>query len=183
MKLRPVSPILLMVVALLAFGAGAGAEGKKASTARDTSSQPALAGETADGFLHSVYDRYLGPQSKAPPLDYSNLSDLERYFDAPLAAMLHDDFIRAQKADDVPSLDGDPFIDAQDWAIKSLDIQVTAVDANHAIASVKFTNAGTPEALKVQLVRVAGSWKIHDIDYGNRQGTLRGLFKSAGSAS
>jgi hypothetical protein len=183
MRLRPAAPILLTVVALLAFGAGAGAEGKKVGAAKDTSSRPASAGETADGFLHSIYDRYIGPQTKAPPIDYANLSDLERYFDASLAAMIHDDFIRAQKADDVPSLDGDPFIDAQDWEVKSFDIRVTAVDADRAIASVKFTNAGTPEALKVQLVRVAGSWKIHDIDYGNRQGTLRGLFKSAGSTS
>ncbi|HVN63994.1 MAG TPA: DUF3828 domain-containing protein [Candidatus Binataceae bacterium] len=171
MKPRHSAAFLLIVVFILAFRMIAPAADNGTATA-----------QSADAFLHSIYDRYTGPQDKAPPIDYANTRELQRYFEVSLADIIHADFIRAQKADDVPTLDGDPFIDAQDWEIKSFQIHVTPVDANHATASVKFTNAGTPKSLQVQLVRVAGDWKIHDIDYGGSEGTLRGMFKAAGSA-
>jgi hypothetical protein len=94
---------------------------------------------------------------------------------------MHSDFIRAKKADDVPTLDADPFIDAQDWEIKSFDIQVTAVDGDHANALIEFDNTGEHKLLHIQLVRIAGNWRIHDIDYGGGEGTLRGLYKAGGS--
>ena len=183
MKLRHTAATLLIVISLLAFGSGVSAGGKEAASARSTGSEPASGGQTAESFLHSIYDRYLGSQDKARPIDYSSTNELRHYFDSSLATIIHEDFIRAKKADDVPTLDGDPFINAQDWDIKSFDIHVTPADANHATGLIKFDNAGTAEVLQVQLVRATGSWKIHDIDYGGGQGTLRGLFKSGGSAN
>ncbi len=181
MKLRHATATLLIIVSLLAFGAGASAGGKEAASAKYTGSEPASGGQTAEAFFHSIYDRYIGPQDKAPPIDYGNTRELRHYFEDSLATIIHRDFIRAKKADDVPTLDADPFIAAQDWDIKSFDIHVTHVDANHATGLIKFDNAGTARVLQVQLVRVAGSWKIHDIDYGGSEGTLRGLFKAGGS--
>ena len=135
-------------------------------------------GQSAEAFLHSIYDRYVGPQDKARPIDYSKPRELQHYFDPSLAAIIHKDFIRAQKVGDVPTLDGDPFIDAQDWEIKSFDIQVTPVNGDHANAVVKFDNLGEHKALHIELVRIAGNWRIHDIDYGGDEGTLRGMFKA-----
>jgi uncharacterized protein DUF3828 len=183
MQFRHAAATLLILVSLLSFGAGASAEGRKASSAKYTGSEPASAGQTAEGFLHSIYDRYIGPQDKARPIDYGSTRELRHYFEPTLATIIHKDFIRAKKADDVPTLDADPFIDAQDWDIKSFDIHVTSVDASHATGLIKFDNAGTAKVLQVQLVRIEGSWKIHDIDYGGGEGTLRGLFKAAGSAN
>ena len=141
----------------------------------------APAGQSAEAFLHSIYDRYIGPQDKAQPIDYSKPGELREYFDPSLAEIINKDFIRAKKADDVPTMDGDPFIDAQDWEIKSFDIQVTPVDDDHANAVVKFDNTGEHKLLHLQLVRIAGNWRIHDIDYGGGEGTLRGMYKAAGS--
>jgi hypothetical protein len=138
-------------------------------------------GQSAKAFLHSIYDRYVGPEDKARPIDYSKPRELRDYFEPSLAGFIHKDFIRAKKADDVPTLDADPFIDAQDWEIKSFDIQVTAVDADHANAVVKFDNTGEHKVLHIQLVRIARNWRIHDIDYGGAEGTLRGLYKAGGS--
>ena len=153
-----------------------------ADAASPTATTPAaLTGQSADAFLHSIYDRYLGPQDKARPIDYSKPSELREYFEPSLAGIIHDDFVRAKKADDVPTLDADPFIDAQDWEIKAFDIQVTSVDGDHANAVVNFDNAGEHKVLHLQLVRVAGNWRIHDIDYGGGEGTLRGLYKPGGS--
>jgi Protein of unknown function (DUF3828) len=141
----------------------------------------AWAGPSAEDFLHSIYDRYVGPPDKARPIDYSKPRDLKHYFEPSLAGIMHSDFIRAKKADDVPTLDADPFIDAQDWEIKSFDIQVTAVDGDHANALIEFDNTGEHKLLHIQLVRIAGNWRIHDIDYGGGEGTLRGLYKAGGS--
>src|SRR5271155_4856109 len=118
MKLRHAAATLLIVASLLAFGAGVSAGGREAASAKYTGSEPASAGQTAEGFLHSIFERSL-------------------------ATIIQKDFIRAKKADDVPTLDADPFIDAQDWDIKSFDIHTTPVDANHATGLIRFDNAGT----------------------------------------
>src|SRR5271167_2464516 len=165
MKFRHAAATLLIVVSLLAFGAGVSAGGKEAANAKYTGSEPASAGQTTEVFLHSIYDRYIGPQDQARPIDYGSTRELRHYFERSLATIIHKDFIRAKNADDVPTLDADPFIDAQDWDIKSFDIHVAPVDANNATGLIKFDNAGTAKVLQVQLVRVAGSWNIHDIDY------------------
>ena len=135
------------------------------------------AGQTANGFLHSIYDRYMGPHDKAPNIDYNSARDLERYFEPSLARIIADDSARAAKNGDEGTLEADPFINAQDWDIKSFDIHVTPVDADHANARVKFDNVGAAELIHLQLIRISGAWKIHDIDYGGPKGTLRGLFK------
>ncbi len=147
------------------------------SRAASLSSMSLPAGQRADTFLHSIYDRYVGPQNKAPVIDYTQQHELQRYFDPSLAKIIADDSARAAKTGDVGTLDGDPFIDAQDWNISSFDIQVTPIDANHANSVVRFDNTGQARLLRLQLVRISGLWKIHDIDYGGEQGTLRGLFK------
>jgi hypothetical protein len=134
-------------------------------------------GQSAEAFLHSIYDRYVEPQDNARPIDYSRPRELRYYFEPSLAGIIHKDFIRAKKADDVPTLDADPFIDAQDRAIKSFDIHVSPVDGDHANAVVKFDNTGERKVLHIQLVRIAGNWRIHDIDYGGREGTLCGLYR------
>lgn len=153
-----------------------------ADAAGPTAKTPAArTGQSAEAFLHSIYDRYVGPQDKARPIDYSKSRELSYYFEPSLAGIIQEDFIRAKKADDVPTLDADPFIDAQDWEIKSFDIQVTAVDGDHANAVVTFDNTGEHKVLHIQLVRIAGNWRIHDIDYGGREGTLRALYKAGGS--
>ena len=164
---RVVACILFGITASISYAHAQGPEAKL------------QAGQSAQAFLHSIYDRYIGSQDKARPIDYSKPSQLKEYFEPSLAEIIHKDFVRAEKAGDVPTLDADPFIDAQDWEIKSFDIQVNPVDADHANAVVKFDNAGEHKVLHLQLVRIAGNWRIHDIDYGGTEGTLRGLYKAA----
>jgi hypothetical protein len=151
------------------------------ASATSSPSSSAPAGQSADAFLHSIYDRYI--RSQAPLIDYTKERELQRYFEPSLAKIIADDSARAAKKGDVGTLEGDPFIDAQDWNIRSFDIQVTPVDADRANAVVKFDNIGKAKLLRVQLIRISGAWKIHDIDYGGEEGTLRGLFKAGGSTS
>ena len=131
--------------------------------------------QTPEVFLHSIYDRYIGPEDKTHPIDYSKLSELRKYFVPGLVAMIMKDFAATAKADEVPALDGDPFVDAQEWDIKSFDIKV-AQAGDHADAAIRFTNYGQAKLVHVKLVRLAGAWKIFDIVWNGDEGTLRGLY-------
>jgi hypothetical protein len=133
--------------------------------------------QSAEAFLHAIYDRYIGPEEKTHPIDYSKESELRRYFEPSLVAMIMKDFAAAAKVDEVPALDGDPFVDGQEWNIPAFDIKVAPTDASHADATIKFTNYGQAKLIHVQLVLMNGAWKIHDIVWNGDEGTLRGLYK------
>jgi hypothetical protein len=180
-KVRQIVREILRIVACVGLGVMAAMVSRADAESQTAQTPEAPSGQSSEAFLHSIYDPYLGPQDKVQPIDYSKPRQLLHYFEPSLADIMHRDFIRTQKADDVPTLDADPFIDAQDWEIKSFDIQVTPVDSDHANAVIKFDNAGEHRLLHLQLVRIAGNWRIHDIDYGRGEGTLRGLYKAAGS--
>lgn len=93
---------------------------------------------SAKAFLDGIYAHYLGKESKGVPL--STKGDLERLFAPKLARAILADRARAAARGEVPVLDGDPFIDAQDWEIAAFDITVDLKDANHAVGTVRFTN-------------------------------------------
>src|ERR1700733_10728182 len=77
---------------------------------------PALA------FVKAIYASYKGKNAKGVTLNTD--ADLRRYFEPSLAALIGKDRKDAARHHDIPMLDGDPFIDAQDWDIASFDIAV-----------------------------------------------------------
>ncbi len=96
------------------------------------------------------------------------------FFTPDLATMIADDRARAEAAGDMPLLDGDPFLNAQDWEIKRLSIKVDHGAAGKATGHVRFTNGGVPVAIDLMLVQTAKGWRIRDIHYA--ESTLRGLY-------
>ena len=58
------------------------------ASATSSPSTSAHAGQSADAFLHSVYDRYMGPQDQAPFIDYTKERELQRYFEPSLAKII-----------------------------------------------------------------------------------------------
>ena len=163
-------------VSLMALALFAAVSIAHASTAEPGHGAPTVAPATADAWLHEIYDRYIGPPDQTRWIDYSDPKVLRYYFEPGLVAMIEKDFAAAAKVDEVPTLDGDPFIDAQEWDIKSFDIRVTAgADADHATAVVKFVNY-EPKEMHVTLIRVGGQWKIYDVVSNRPDGSLRGLF-------
>jgi hypothetical protein len=96
------------------------------------------------------------------------------FFAPDLAAAIERDTAQAKQRKEVPVLDGDPFVDAQDWEISDLLIAVS--DGNgKAQAAVTFKNLGEPKALALLLVRTPQGWRIADIVSAN--GSLRALYK------
>ena len=97
------------------------------------------ADQTPKDFLDALYKIYIGKNAKGMPLDKPATM---RLFTPALRKAIDDDSKRAAKRNEVPNLDGDPFVDAQDWDIKSFDISVQDKAPDKAIGTVKFDNDG-----------------------------------------
>ena len=138
---------------------------------------PALAADaSARAFVTGIYDAYKGKNAKGHPLDSERA--IKRYFEPSLAALIIKDRNEAAKRKEVGTLDGDPFIDAQDWEIAAFDIAVAEAAPGKAKATVKFSNAGAPKTVVLDLIKIKNDWRIADITWqreGKRE-TLRGIF-------
>jgi Protein of unknown function (DUF3828) len=127
-------------------------------------------------FVTAIYDAYKGKDAKGVPLDSART--VRRYFEPSLAALINKDRAIAARHRDVGLLDGDPFIDAQDWEIGSFDIAVRDTAPGKASATVTFTNLGKPSTVVLDLVKIKNDWRIGDIAWQRDETpkTLRGLY-------
>src|ERR1700722_18975007 len=99
--------------------------------------RPALAADpAATAFVTAIYVAYKGKNAEGIRLDTE--ANIRRYFEPSLAALVIKDQKDAARRHDVPNLDGDPFVDAQDWDIAAFDIAVTDTVTDTATATVKF---------------------------------------------
>jgi len=131
------------------------------------------ASETPQAFLDAIYKTYLGKDSKGVILDKPAV--IRRYFVAPLAAAMIKDDAAAAKRGEVPMLDGDPFINGQDWEISDLAVKVEMKPPDKALGTATFDNSGTRMTITYDLVKTAAGWRIADIRNDTR--SLRALYK------
>jgi len=125
-------------------------------------------------FLESVYKVYRN-NNNAKGIDTSKPEVIRRYFAPALAKAMIKDMADARKKDEVPLLNGDPFIDAQDWEIANLALDVKSLDRRHATGVVTFTNAKEPRTVALDLIKTGDGWRVYEIKTPN--GSLRELFK------
>src|SRR5262249_35294325 len=85
---------------------------------------------------------------------------------------------RREAHGEVGKLGSDPFIDAQDWEMDSVDVAVRDTGANKATATVSFKSLGDRRTVVLALVKLKVGWRIADITW-DRNGTLRGLLASS----
>lgn len=135
---------------------------------------PAKADTEAQKFLESIYKRYVGPDTPGVPLDTKEA--LLSYFTPELAAMIAADGARAEKENEPPTLDGDPFVFAQDWDIKNVVVKVKDTNPGKAVGTATFTNFGETQEIELNLVKLPVGWRINDIRWPD--GTLRDLYKN-----
>jgi hypothetical protein len=133
----------------------------------------AVANDEAQRFVASIYAQYGAPDTKGVVLD--SREALERYFVPDLAATIDADVLAAEREDRPPALDGDPFVDAQEWDIKNVAIAVRNTAPDKAIAVVSFFNLGESRQVELDLAKIEAGWRVDDIHW--RDGTLRGLYK------
>jgi hypothetical protein len=127
----------------------------------------------ARNFLDGIYSAYNTPNSPGTRINSKAL--LARYFTPSLAALIERDAQQAKAKNEPPELNGDPFIDAQDWDIKGLAIDLRESGKDRATATVKFSNFGEAREVKLELIKTGAGWRIDEIHW--REGTLRGLYK------
>jgi len=131
---------------------------------------------SARAFVTAIYAKYRGKNAKGIALDKD--STIRRYFDPSLAALIIKDEKDAARRKEVPTLDGDPFVDAQDWDIANFDIALADTAPDKATATVKFQNGDQPSTIVLALVKAGNDWRISDItwQHDGKPETLRGLY-------
>lgn len=133
--------------------------------------------QTAEDFLKDIYSHYKGDDQTAKGVFLDKPADYRRYFAPDLAKIMIADEEAAAKRGDVPNLDGDPFIDAQDWTITNLSIHIDSEMGDRARATVHFENFKKPQSVQLDLVKTSEGWRISDIIWPGKEGSLRGLYK------
>ncbi len=128
----------------------------------------------AKTFVENIYKLYLGKNT--PSIDLSTREGLELYFTPALADLIDKDAKEAEKQQEAPLLNGDPFVDGQDWEITDPVITVQTQDnGNGAIASANFKNFGKTINVRLALVLTPKGWRVDDVFWS--EGNLRGLYK------
>ncbi len=132
---------------------------------------PAMAqSATPQAFLDSIYRPYTDKSFKGHDYDKT-----ERYFASPLREAMEKDYAEAKKRKEVPTLNGDPFIDAQDWEIANVSVNAWVTGPSTAMAVATFTNFGKPVRMTLELASTPAGWRISEIKAPS--GSLRALFK------
>ena len=128
----------------------------------------------AKNFVENIYKRYLGKNT--PGLDLSTREALDLYFTSSLAEQIDKDAKEAERQQEAPLMNGDPFVDAQDWEITDPVVTVQAQDnANGATATATFKNFGKTVTVRLALQLTPKGWRVDDIFWS--EGNLRGLYK------
>jgi hypothetical protein len=146
----------LLCLMLLVFGGG---------MARAADGSP-------EAFLTAIYKHYPGKVGQTG-LPLNSDADIRRYFEPSLATLMIADRKAAATRDEPPTLDGDPFVGAQEWEIKDLHVSVAEAGADRAVGTVAYKSFDAPVTITVDLVRTAHGWRIGDVHWPD--GTLRGL--------
>ena len=125
--------------------------------------------QTAQAFLESLYAPYRAKGFNGQPY-----TQAERFFEPTLAAAMQRDYQLAQKNGVPPTLNGDPFVDGQEWEVSNLSIRA-AEAGEQATGMVSFMNFKRKKTLAVELVLTRAGWRIADI--AGAGGSLRALYK------
>ena len=130
--------------------------------------------QSAQDFLAGIYANYKGKDAKG--ITYGRRgSETTRYFTPSLARLIDADLKAAAKRGDVPELDGDPFVNAQDWDIDAFAIEAKDLGPGKAVGTVTFKNQGKDETVTVDLLKTKAGWRIDDLSGPRR--SLRAMFK------
>jgi hypothetical protein len=122
---------------------------------------PAQAAEDPKDFVTALYQTYVGKDAKGIPVS----SPKARQVLTPgLMKLIDADAKAAARRGEPPRLDGNPFIDAQDFDIKSFTVEIQEVGRFRAVATVTFRNEASVNngPMILALVRIGDEWRIDD---------------------
>lgn len=122
--------------------------------------------ESARAFLEDIYAHYIGPAGTAYGAPWGSDEGVRRYFTAEASALILADRHGATERLEAPYLNGDPFVDSQEWAIDAVDIAIdpitdTVPPTARAVAS--FVSYGRDVVVELHLVHLDEGWRIGEI--------------------
>ena len=82
---------------------------------------------------------------------------------SPTLKQMWDEMAQRSEEMEMPIIDFDPFINAQDYDLSEIMIADPAIDGDRATVAVSFVNFGEPHEMRFSLVRLDG-WMIDDIE-------------------
>jgi len=126
---------------------------------------------SAQAFLEAIYKPYLVKNSPG-----QNYREADRLFAAYLARAMNTDNAAAAKRGEVPILDGDPFVCAQEWEISKLAISASTTGTK-TTGKVTFDTFGKPREVTIDLVLTPTGWRIANVVCSSDPTSLRALYK------
>ncbi|MBX9845980.1 MAG: YbjP/YqhG family protein [Xanthobacteraceae bacterium] len=127
---------------------------------------PAQAAEDPRDFVAAIYQSYVGKDAKGIPINSPRARQL---ITPSLMKLIDADAGAAAKRGEPPRLDGDPFIDAQDFDIKSFNVEVQEVGRARAVATDTFKNEASAgnDPIVLVLVKIGDAWRVDDFRGGS----------------
>jgi len=133
---------------------------------------PAQAAQSAKDFVTAIYKTYVGKNATGISMDSK---EARKLVTPGLMKLIDADAKAAAKRREVPTPDGDPFVDAQDFEIKSFTVDIKELGPAKATATISFVDKAASADKKpvvLDLVKVGGQWRIDDFR-GGSSGSLR----------
>lgn len=110
-------------------------------------------------------------EGDGPLLRSEGKAERRVFFTASLVEALEREIDRPDPQE-LGNLDFDPFYNAQETDLGTMDVAVAKVSGNATVALVRFENAGNPVEIAYRVVLDGEAWRIDDIEYGEDR-TLR----------
>ena len=129
---------------------------------------PAWATDDPKVFVTAIYQNFIGANGIL-----IDLPKARQVITPGLMKLIDADAKAAARRGQPPRLDSNPFIDAQDFDIKSFTVEVQDVAPARAVATVRFKNeaAVNDGLITLALVMTADGWRIDD--FRGDSGSLR----------
>ena len=126
---------------------------------------------SAQAMVSGIYKTYMGKAAKGIPINSPRVKAL---LTPGLHQLIAAELKRAAAQGDVPELNGDPFVDAQDFDFTSYDVTMVDLGPDHARALVTLiaANGVRRSPITLDLLKLQNGWRIDDIQ--GPSGSVRG---------
>ena len=117
---------------------------------------------TAREFLEGIYAPYARRPPAPRPLDDKSL---ERCLTPALLQLVHEMEEGPAARGEARALTGDPFVNAREAELASLQVKVQELGPGKAVGTVTFRNRGKAARVTAELTRLKAGWRIADLAY------------------
>lgn len=126
---------------------------------RQGPSDAASSAVAVEAFLTRSFNIYRSGRT----VDYTDVRTARTFVTAELWGAVSRVFAIAQRRNEVPCMNGDPFVGAQEIEVSNVRVRVASAGAGVASGTVAFRNAGDEKTMRFDLVETDQGWRVNDI--------------------